>query len=93
MKKYFVVLMGIVLCLVVVGSSFALGDAKPPEVGAVFPEVKFAVPGESDYRTYLGLSEGDYFLIQDIKTTVVVVEILSMYCPHCQREAPRVNEV
>jgi peroxiredoxin len=93
MKKYLVVVMGFVLCLAVFGSSFALDDTKPPAVGDVFPEVKFPVPGESDYRTYLGLSEGDYFSIQDIKAKVVIVEILSMYCPHCQREAPRVNEV
>jgi len=93
MKKYFVVVMGIVLCLVVLGSSLAYDTKPPPAVGDVFPEVKFSVPGESDYRTYLGLAKGDYFSIQDIKTKVVVVEILSMYCPHCQREAPRVNEV
>jgi peroxiredoxin len=92
MKKYFVVVMGIVLCLVVYGSSLAF-DTKPPAVGDVFPEVKFSVPVESDYLTYLGLAKGDYFSIQDIKTKVVIVEILSMYCPHCQREAPRVNEV
>jgi len=93
MKKYFVVVMGIVLCLVVLGSSLAYDTKPPPAVGDMFPEVKFSVPGESDYRTYLGLAKGDYFSIQDIKTKVVVVEILSMYCPHCQREAPRVNEV
>jgi peroxiredoxin len=93
MKKYFVVVMGIVLCLAVFGSSFAFVDTKPPGVGEVFPEIKFTMPEESDYRTYLGLSGGDHFAIQDIKTKVVVVEILSMYCPHCQREAPRVNEV
>jgi peroxiredoxin len=92
MKKYFAVVMGIVLCLSVFVPSLAF-DSAPPAVGDVFPEIKFVVPGESDYRTYLGLSKGDYFSIQDIKTKVVVVEVLSMYCPHCQREAPRVNEV
>lgn len=84
--------MGIVLCLVVSGSSLAF-DTKPPAVGDVFPEITFSIPGESDYRTYLGLSKGEYFSIQDIKAKVVVVEVLSMYCPHCQREAPRVNQV
>lgn len=84
--------MVICLCLLVFTSSLA-ADVLPPAVGAAFPEIKFPVPGESDSRTYLGLSRGGYFSLQDIKTKVVVVEILSMYCPHCQREAPGVNEV
>jgi peroxiredoxin len=92
MKKYFAVVMGIVLYLVVFGSSLAYDTKPPPAVGDVFPEIKFSVPEESDYRSYLGLSKGDHFSIQDIKAKVVIVEILSMYCPHCQREAPRVNE-
>ncbi len=84
--------MGLFLCLAVFSSSYAF-DTKPPAMGDVFPEIKFSVPEEADSRNYLGLSKGDHFSVQDVKSKIVIVEILSMYCPHCQREAPRVNEV
>jgi thiol-disulfide isomerase/thioredoxin len=92
MKRLFLSVMVTGLCIVLSATLVAAGTS-PPAVGTVFPEIKFSVPGESDYRTYLGLSKGDHFFLQDIKTKVVLVEIVSMYCPHCQRHAPTVNEL
>jgi thiol-disulfide isomerase/thioredoxin len=33
------------------------------------------------------------FKIPEIKANLVIVEIFSMYCPYCQREAPNVNQL
>ena len=33
------------------------------------------------------------FKIPEIKATVVIVKIFSMYCPYCQRDAPNVNSL
>jgi thiol-disulfide isomerase/thioredoxin len=84
--------MAVCLCLLMVSSSLA-ADISPPPVGSVFPELKFPLPERPDYKSYLGLSKGDYFSIPAIKTRVVLIEILSMYCPHCQRQAPEMNEL
>jgi peroxiredoxin len=52
------------------------------------------MPSERADRNYLGLSGwGSTFRIPDIKARVVIVEILSMYCPFCQKEAPLVNDL
>lgn len=41
----------------------------------------------------MGLSEGGLFKIPQIKACAVIVELFSMYCPFCQKDAPRVNEL
>ncbi|MBW2265747.1 MAG: TlpA family protein disulfide reductase [Deltaproteobacteria bacterium] len=64
----------------------------PPEVGGLLPEIDLSIPKDPEQRNYLGLTGEGSFKIPQIEAQVVIVEIFSMYCPHCQREAPRVNE-
>jgi peroxiredoxin len=68
-----------------------MAESTPPEKGEMLPEVTLAVPDNPAYRDYLGLSKGNTFKIPEIRATVVIIQIFSMYCPHCQRDAPNVN--
>ncbi len=63
----------------------------PPKVGGTLPDFNLPVPGESADRDYLGLARGGSFKVPQIGSRVVIIEIFSMYCPFCQKEAPRVN--
>ncbi len=63
-----------------------------PEGGAM-PEISLSVPQLPEHRTYLGLPEQGMFSLPQIKAEVLIIEIFSMYCPHCQREAPSVNSL
>jgi len=65
----------------------------PPREGGVLPEIVLPVPEQADQRDYLGLSPGETFRLTDIRARIVIIEIFSMYCPHCQREAPAVNSI
>lgn len=56
-------------------------------------EMRLPAPKTAESRNYLGIAEGETFAIRDIKTRVLLIEVFSMYCPHCQREAPRVNDL
>ncbi|HTZ40166.1 MAG TPA: hypothetical protein VMB77_08415, partial [Syntrophales bacterium] len=72
----------------------ALQAAGPPQPGGQIPELKFPMPAERADKAYLGLSGwGSTFRVPDIKARVVILEILSMYCPFCQKEAPLVNDL
>ena len=51
------------------------------------------MPKDPFLRSYLGLSGEGLFEISEIKAEVVIIQIFSMYCPLCQREASRVNEL
>ena len=62
-----------------------------PAVGETFPEIVLPVPADADHQAYLGIDGSGTFSLSQIKADALVVEIFSMYCPHCQREAPTLN--
>jgi len=82
-----------VVIIVAIFLSLSASAAQPPAPGEPFPALKLAVPAERAHRTYLGLSSGEFFEVPQIKARVVIVEIMSMYCPFCQQEAPVINEL
>jgi peroxiredoxin len=65
-----------------------------PATGDIFPGDDLLTPEEAVYQNYLGLDGSrDTFKLKDIKADFVLVQIFSMYCPVCQREAPAVNDI
>jgi len=71
----------------------AQAAAGPPKSGEALPDFQLAVPGDSGDRDYLGLSRGGSFQVPQIQARVVIIEIFSMYCPFCQKEAPNINRL
>jgi len=63
------------------------------KAGDPLPKITLLSPKNPAHKEYLGLSGEASFQIPDIKAEVVIVEIFSMYCPHCQKEAPAVNKL
>jgi peroxiredoxin len=80
------------LCLALL-PSLGFGRNLPPVQGDVLPEINLLVPEDAAHRNYLGLKGGEFFKIPQIKAKVVIIEIFSMYCPYCQREAPEINRL
>jgi len=73
--------------------SLAFASNAPPVKGEVLPDMKITVPQNAIDRSYLGLERSGVFTIPQIKATIVIVEIFSMYCPYCQKEAPEINRL
>jgi peroxiredoxin len=71
----------------------ALAANKPPQKGEVLPAINLPVPTNPDEKNYLGLSASGLFKIPQIKAKAVIIEIFSMYCPYCQKDASGVNEL
>ena len=86
----FFIVMGV--CALTFHSS-VLAAKSPPVKGAIFPEINLVIPSKHSDRSYLGLPASGFFKIDQIKTKVVIIEIFSMYCPHCQGDAPSVNKL
>lgn len=67
--------------------------AECPHEGGTFPEITLPVPQTAGEQDYLGIKGKGSFKLSQIKTQIVILEIFSMYCPYCQKEAPNVNEL
>jgi thiol-disulfide isomerase/thioredoxin len=92
MKK--IVILLAVMTILSLGLGFsALTANKPPEKGEVLPVINLPIPKNPVEKGYLGLSGDGFFKIPQIKANVVIVEIFSMYCPYCQKDAPGVNQL
>lgn len=66
-------------------------EAAQPVKGGSLPDFMLSTKNSGE-KSYLGVGSGP-FRVSDIKSNLVVVEIFSMYCPHCQKDAPNVNQL
>lgn len=83
-------------CLVSVCFAFNnLAFAAETKDDSTLPELLLVAPENATHRTYLGLTKGagEQFKMTDIDADILVIELFSMYCPFCQKEAPLVNEL
>jgi AhpC/TSA family. len=73
----------------------ALSNQGKLELGnnTVIPVFELPLPGSEGEKSYLGLSGTGNFTIGQIKAQVLIIEVYSFYCPHCQRSAVQVNEL
>ncbi|MGC8660488.1 MAG: peroxiredoxin family protein [Desulfomonilaceae bacterium] len=55
--------------------------------------LKFDAPESLVDKKYLGLHDGPDFRLVDIRASYIIIEIFSMYCPICQRDAPVINQL
>jgi thiol-disulfide isomerase/thioredoxin len=67
--------------------------AQPLQKGGQLPSIVLPIPKSAEEKAYLGLSGSGTFKIPQIKADVVIIEIFSMYCPYCQKDAPGINEL
>ena len=81
----------LIMTILLFGTAPAAAESKIPLKGDTLPELVLPVPQDPSQKSYLGLTSADTFKVSDIKGSVAIVQIMSMYCPHCQREAPRIN--
>ena len=88
----------VLLFLLHSGSSLAMdaSDNKashPLPVGSVMPDLLLRGELSKEHLNHLGLTGPAPHHLLEIKTKTVILVAFSMYCPHCQREAPILNEL
>ncbi len=67
--------------------------SNPLAEGKEIPDIELTIPKNQEHQQYLGLTGEGTFKIHQIKAKVVIIQIFSMYCPHCQKEAPTINDI
>lgn len=80
--------------IVLIGSIFLLtgSQAISEDEQSLESRLDFSlpVPVSTDHQQYLGVS-GKTFTLGQVDADILIIEIFSMYCPFCQKEAPNVN--
>jgi len=82
-----------IILVILVTAAVAACSIRPGICGQRAGSLDFdlPVPEEIHLQAYLGVQGQDRFTLGQIAARVVIVEIFSMYCPICQREAADVN--
>ena len=83
-----------ITCIFCLGlTADVLSATAPPLKPEVLQGINLSIPKNPEEKNYLGLSGAGTFKIPKIKAKVVIVEVFSMYCPYCQKDAPRIKEM
>jgi len=80
------------ICLLL-ATNAGLAFTNAPAIGESLPSFELPIPQDAGAQSYLGLSGTGQFTIAQIEAKVVIIQIFSMYCPVCQKEAFRVNKL
>jgi len=80
------------ICLLL-ATHAGLAFTNAPAIGKSLPPFELPIPQDARAQSYLGLSGTGQFTIAQINAKVVIIQIFSMYCPVCQKEAFRMNKL
>jgi peroxiredoxin len=92
MKKTAAFILAAILCFIFSYQAVQAGNRTPAK-GEAFPDIALVMPDKPCDMDYLGLKGTNTFKLSQVRADVVILEIFSMYCPYCQREAPLVNQL
>jgi len=62
--------------------------------GQLFPDLRVGVTLPERHASYLGLAQdASSFRLSDVKARYLLINVFSLYCTPCQRDAPAFNEM
>lgn len=93
MNKNICLTVGLLLILGLTLTTFGQAATAPPAKGEPFPAINLPIPPDANDKNYLGLSGSGAFKVTQVRAQAVLIEIFSMYCPYCQKDAPGINEL
>jgi hypothetical protein len=68
------------------------GDT-PPQKGSQLPALSLDAPVDQKDRDYLGIPEQKHFDLADVKSDLIMLEVIGVYCPQCHKQRPHINRL
>jgi hypothetical protein len=68
------------------------GDA-PPQKGSQLPVLHLDAPATAKDRVYLGITDQKQFELAEVKTELIMLEVIGVYCPQCHKQRPHINRL
>lgn len=69
------------------------GEASMLPMGAELQDMRLGSSAPVIIETYLGVESRDRFMLSQVRARAIIINVYSLYCPPCHREAPRLNEL
>jgi peroxiredoxin len=94
-RRFLCIVICVFLCIFVnpVHGSEEKAAPKAVSAGMKLPQFTMDAPSSEKDRQYLGLKNSESFSLSQIPAKLIVVEIFSVYCPHCRKQAPKLNKL
>jgi peroxiredoxin len=67
--------------------------AELPKEGETLPQLTILTPALEKDCQYLGLDSPGTFTIQDLDYSLILLELVGVYCPYCHKQAPLFNSL
>lgn len=68
-------------------------ESKALTTGKNLPQITLNLNDNSSTQHYLGLKSSKSFSLSQIQSKLILIEIFSLYCPICQKQAPISNKI
>ena len=79
------------IVMIFISTVVMAASTQPPQTGSSLPGIKMIKPVEAGDLKYLGISGSGTFMADEVKGQALILQIFSLYCPYCQKDAPNVN--
>jgi peroxiredoxin len=95
MKQRFLKSLQLLICLLCALTCTTVygSQDQPFAAGSQLPPFTLPAPDSQQTQSYLGLRTMDPYTVPQIGAKLVLIEILSVLCPHCHANAPVVNRL
>lgn len=71
----------------------ATSKVEKMRIGNTYPEINLGAPPGNDAGEYLGVTDAEMVVLQQIPARLVVIDILNVLCPDCHKNIPKLNRL
>ena len=83
----------VIIFSLIVFMFYPYSESKALTTEESLPRITLSLKDDSSTQKYLGLKNKKSFSIFDIQAKLILIEIFSLYCPICQKQAPIANTI
>lgn len=87
----------LVFLMIVCGGHVVSVQAKPKVeklcIGKTYPEMNLGALPCTGAGEYLGVTDAETVVLQQIPARLVIIDILNVLCPECHKNVPKVNQL
>ena len=82
-----------IIFILIVFMFYPYSESKALTTEKSLPQITLSLKDDGSTQKYLGLKNSNSFTVSDIQAKFILIEVFSLYCPICQKQAPIANRI